>query len=194
MPTSRPPLTIEHVLLGLLVPAPLHAYEIYRTLRQQPALAAIWHLKQSHCYALLARLEAEAYLSGHTEAQGARPPRRVLALTPTGQYAFAAWCTAPVTHARDLRQEFLAKLYFVFGDPSARTQLVRAQLAVISARIDALEARADTLDPQSFDHALLRFRLGQLDAVLAWLDTLDARQAAPPLRVGEGAGGEVGEV
>jgi hypothetical protein len=46
------------------------------------ALRLVCRLKQSHLYALLAKVEADGLVASSTEAQGARPPRRMLRLTP----------------------------------------------------------------------------------------------------------------
>ena len=53
----KPPLTIEHALLGFLRQRPIHAYQIHQQLLQVEALGPIWHHKQSQLYALLSRPE-----------------------------------------------------------------------------------------------------------------------------------------
>ncbi|HSJ42471.1 MAG TPA: PadR family transcriptional regulator, partial [Xanthobacteraceae bacterium] len=78
---------LEYALLSLLRREPLHAYEMYQRLRRGELLGHIWQLKQSHLYALLARLEDHGLIAGSTEFQGARPPRRMLRLTGEGAAA-----------------------------------------------------------------------------------------------------------
>src|SRR5262252_750744 len=108
----KPALGLEHALLGLLRAQPMHAYEMHQQLLRAEALGLVWHLKQAHLYALLAKLETAGYVGSTTESQGTRPPRKILHLTPAGAVAFADWVTTPVAHGRDLRLEFLAKLFF----------------------------------------------------------------------------------
>jgi DNA-binding PadR family transcriptional regulator len=43
-------------------------------------LDSIMHLGASHLYALLAHMEQDSLVRGHLLDQGARPPRRVLAI------------------------------------------------------------------------------------------------------------------
>jgi DNA-binding PadR family transcriptional regulator len=175
------PLALEHALLGLLWDKPLHAYEIHRSLQEHHALGQIWHLKQSHCYALLGRLEAEGYLASTTEPQGSRPPRKVLRLTERGRQAFGRWLHEPVTHGRDFRQEFLAKLFFTHQhpDPAVLAQLLSRQRTVTAAQLADLQAQAAAVDPHSFDHAVLQFRIGQIASILAWLESCATTLAAP---------------
>jgi DNA-binding PadR family transcriptional regulator len=89
MPTIKQPVTVELALLGFVREQPIHPYEMHQRLLQRKALGFIWQLKQSHLYALLARLEADGYLVHTLESQGSRPPRKLLQITPEGRAAFA---------------------------------------------------------------------------------------------------------
>ena len=103
-------------LLGFVRQQPRHGYDIYRQLSQSPELRAVWRVKQSRLYALLARLEAAGLLGATAEPQDGRPPRKVFHLTEAGAAAFAAWLTRPVAQPRDIRLEFMLKLYFALQD------------------------------------------------------------------------------
>ncbi len=175
------PLSMEHALLGLLAERPMHAYEMHQTLAQGRALGLVWRLKQSQLYALLGRLEEAGYLRGRTEAQGTRPPRRVLHLTQSGQAAFFQWMAAPVEHGRDFRQEFLAKLFFAAKDgPETVAALVEAQRAACREWLHDLEAQSTALAPERpYERLVLEFRSTQIEAILQWLDTCAATLAEP---------------
>ncbi|HEU5101555.1 MAG TPA: PadR family transcriptional regulator, partial [Roseiflexaceae bacterium] len=168
----KQPLAIEHALLGFLRQQPMHAYEIHQTLLRAEALGLVWHLKQSLVYVMLERLEAEGYISVALEPQGSRPPRKILHLTPAGQQAFAEWLITPVGHGRDFRLEFLAKLYFAsHDDPASATTLLAAQKAACRDWLVDLRAQADTLsDTRDYDWLVIQFRIGQIEALVAWLD------------------------
>jgi DNA-binding PadR family transcriptional regulator len=163
---------VEHALLGLLRGRPMHAYEMARRLAHGEALGRVWRIKQSHLYALLNSLEADGYLGATTESHGARPPRRVLHLTPEGEAAFRAWSAAPVRHGRDFRLEFLAKLYFAEREgPVAVADLIARQRAECERWLSRLRAQTDELDAgQRFDRLVLGFRRSQIAALVAWLD------------------------
>lgn len=168
----KTPLTIEHALLGFLRLRPMHAYEIHQTLLRAEALGLVWHLKQSLVYLMLERLEEADYVSVVLASQGSRPPRKILHLTPSGQAAFAHWLVAPVAHGRDFRLEFLAKLYFASqDDPASAATLIAGQQQACRDWLIELRAQADTLnDARHYDWLVLQFRIGQIEAILAWLD------------------------
>jgi DNA-binding PadR family transcriptional regulator len=168
----KQPLTIEHTLLGFLRRQPMYGYEIHQRLLESVEMGLVWNIKQSMLYALLSRLEDEGYLSSTLEQRGTRPSRKILALTPAGAAAFLGWVQSPVPHGRDFRLEFLAKLYFARVEGAGvANDLIAAQIAASSRRRDDLRARAEDLAAaQSYDWLVLRYRVGQLDATLAWLD------------------------
>jgi hypothetical protein len=118
----------------------------------------------------MARLEDAGYLTTSVAPQETRPTRKMLHITPAGARAFQSWRTAPVVHGRDLRQEFLAKLYFAqHAGPETVTALIDGQRRVCRASLATLTARADqAADPYS--RLVYTFRCSQLTACLDWLD------------------------
>lgn len=179
-PMVKLPLTIEHALLGFLHQRPMHAYEIHQTLMRAEALGLVWHIKQSLVYVHLERLEEEGYLTNALEPQGSRPPRKVLHLTAAGRAAYARWLESPVEHGRDFRLEFLAKLFFACqGDPAIATALVARQQEACRAWLAELQAQADVMDTApAYGWLVIRFRIGQIEAILSWLDTCATRLTA----------------
>ena len=182
-PMVKLPLTLEHALLGFVRTQPTHAYEIHQRLEQAEALGLVWHLKQSQLYALLARLEEAGYLASTTEPQGNRPPRKVLQLTPSGHAAFTRWMTTPVEHGRDFRQEFMAKLFFAQQDGSkTAAALLELQRNACQRWLAGLRGQLAVVDPsRTYETLVLRFRIGQLEAILTWLDacTVTLLEPAP---------------
>jgi PadR family transcriptional regulator, regulatory protein AphA len=167
------PLSLEHALLGFLRQHSMYPYEIYQTLAQARELGRVWHLKQSQLYALLTRLEEAGYISSTTESHGTRPPRKIMSLTPSGLAAFDAWTLAPVSHGRDFRLEFLAKLYFASqSGPNAVTSLVDRQLQSCEGWLVDLDSEAAAVQGESqFDWLVLQFRIDQINAIISWLGT-----------------------
>lgn len=172
MPMVKLPLTIEHALLGFVRQQPMYGYEIYQQLLASRELGLVWNIKQSMLYALLTRLEQEGYLSSTLEAQSKRPARKMLQLTEEGRFAFQAWVASPVSHGRDFRMEFLAKLYFARQEgPDLAQSLIERQASASQARLSELTLQASELaDQHSYDWLVLRFRISQLEATLQWLD------------------------
>ncbi len=169
-------LSIEHALLGFLLEQPLHGYELHQRLQEAQTLGLVWHVKQAHLYALLTKLETEGLIAAQLIPQDIRPPKRLLHLTEAGRAAFTTWRSEPVAHGRDIRIEFLAKLFWAQRHgPAAIHHLIAAQRE--TTQILLAELRQDmTIDTEAMPFARLvyLFRSGQLEAVLAWLDTCEA--------------------
>jgi PadR family transcriptional regulator, regulatory protein AphA len=172
MPMTKTPLTIEHALLGFVRQQPMYGYEIHQRLLASAELGLVWRIKQSLLYAHLTRLEEEGLLSSTTAAQGQKPPRKVLRLTPAGEAAFLHWVGSPVEHGRDFRLEFLAKLYFARQEAGdAALELTTRQRQASTQRLARLREQAAALEAEhSYDWLVLRYRVGQLEAALSWLE------------------------
>lgn len=175
-PMLRLPLTVELALLGFLREGALHGYEIHRRLADPVGLGLVWRLKQSHLYALLARLEEEGYLTSAVRPQEARPPRKLFRLTRTGSSAFLDWIQAPVPHGRDLRLDFLTKYYFAErAGPKYTARLFKRQRLACRDWLRAQQKLVDAVGPApTFERQVHQFRIGQIEAMLAWLDLCEA--------------------
>jgi DNA-binding PadR family transcriptional regulator len=148
----------------------MHGYEIHQQLSDPTGLGLVWRLKQSQLYALLAKLEHEGYVTPTIEYQDARPPRKMFELTETGQTAFLDWVQRPVPQGRNLRLDFLAKLYFAqYEEPEMATRLLERQRTACQNWLRQQESEIEALR-QPYDWLVHKFRLGQIEAMLAWLD------------------------
>lgn len=163
------PLTIEYALLGLLQKQPMHGYQLYQELTAPKGLWLIWRIKQGQLYALLSKLEEYGYLTATLELQDTRPPRKIFQLTASGQAVLQQWLTTPVARPRQMRQEFLAKLFFAQQAGSTATS---ALFAVQRTLCRAWQAQEQTTasTASGFAQVVALFRLSQVDALLVWLD------------------------
>lgn len=169
-PRARLPLTVEHALLGFLRPGPLHGYELHRRLADPAGLGQVWRLKQAHLYGLLSRLEDEGYLTSRQQAQPTRPARKLFRLTRAGKSAYLNWVQSPVAHGRDIRVDFLVKLYLAEREePPLTTPLVERQRAALQDWLAAQRAEAEQAPAGSYAWRVGQFRIGQTEAMLAWL-------------------------
>lgn len=168
----RLPMTIEYALLGFLVQQPRHGYEIYQQLLAEDGLGLVWRLKQSQLYALLTKLEQQGYITATLEPQDARPPRKMLQLTAAGREVFLDWLRSPVPQGRKMRLEFMAKLYFArLVEPAAVASLIDGQRDVCREWQASLQDQANALaKDHPFAGLVHQFRLGQVEAMLNWLD------------------------
>jgi DNA-binding PadR family transcriptional regulator len=150
----------------------MHGYEIHHQLSNATGLGLVWRLKQSQLYALLTKLERQGYVATTLEYQDARPPRKMFELTQAGRQAFQDWVQRPVQQGRKLRLEFLAKLYFAqLEGPAVAAQLIERQRVACHDWLRQQEEEAEALrHSQPYDWLVHKFRLGQIEAMLAWLD------------------------
>ena len=175
-PRSTSALTLEHVLLALLDQKAMHGYELYQDVCRLPGISLIWNIKQPLLYAILDKLERQGLLSSQQVQGEAYPPRTYFHLTPAGQGSLTAWRKMPVRRARDLRQEFLAKLIVArrYGQAEALA-LIHIQQQACQAWHDELKANAPAPDTAHLDEWLVySFRINRVEGVLSWLETCEA--------------------
>lgn len=179
MKTTTTTLTVEYALLGFVYEQPTHGYELYQQLSDPQGLWQVWRMKQSQLYALLTKLEDEGYLVTTLQPQEARPPRKIYSLTTVGRTTFEQWLITPVTHGRQMRLEFLAKLYFAYRQGADVVQpLLEQQIRACRrwlAEVQTQSAATQTTDP--FAYAVQQFRVTQIESFLTWL--LTCQQAVP---------------
>ena len=158
----------QAVLLGLFIRQPRHGYELYQEFNRR--LGRVWRMGKSKLYAQLKELETAGLVTGRTEPQPNRPPRKVYELTSPGEVAFRDWVHQPTPYLRQIRVEFLARLFFFHHlSLPGLDRLVAEQKEVCLAQIDRFgRAAAETDDP--FRRLVLEFRTGQLESVIRWLD------------------------
>ncbi len=122
-----------------------------------------------HIYALLAGLERDGLVRHERVDQETRPAKKVFSITDEGRLVFLVWVRSPVTSVRDIRLEFLAKLYFSrFDSPTALDDLVSNQLTVCRSNMKRL-SNSRRLCKTDTERAALDYRLAMLNAVEAWL-------------------------
>ncbi|MGC4108076.1 MAG: PadR family transcriptional regulator [Thermomicrobiales bacterium] len=189
----------EYALLGLIAVATrddaasggggVHGYDLSRRL-QTGSLAEIIRLEPGMLYHYLKKLDRAGLVVTSVEHQVSRPDRQDHTLTEEGDAMLQAWLDAPVQATRDVRLDFLVKLWFVRElDPVRAVALVREQRAVIKRLLGSLqEQRAETTADGDADAAgpdaahvaaqaailrdTLDLRIAQTQAVLSWLNTL----------------------
>src|SRR5579884_3205329 len=171
---------VEYAVLGLLRLAPRHGYDLAAEFRPQADLGSALHVDLTDLYAALKRLERRGLVVAHLEPIGARPPRRVYELTHAGAVEFERWLIDPVLHNRDIRLDFILKLYFVpLLMPDQRETLLARQLAACLQQSARLQADLQRFPIGSFGWVLREMRLSAVRATIAWLKQLLAT-AQPP--------------
>lgn len=165
---------IEYALLGFVYERPIHGYELYQQLSAPAGLWQVWRLKQSHLYALLARLVEQGYLTATVQVQETRPSRKVYTLSDEGRAAFWRWLHDPVAHGRQMRFEFLAKLYWAQRQaPEVALVLIDKQHEACQSWLAALRLDTDAESGEQglhyFPYVVQQFRVSQVESFLLWL-------------------------
>lgn len=176
----------EHALLGLLLMAggTAHGYDLARQFRRDQPLGEVIRLEPAMLYKHLKKLARLGWLTVTTEDQAPRPPRQICHLTHAGETELRRWLAEPVARTREIRLEFLVKLYFAMHlDPDLARRLVREQRAVVLQLAKSLaEQRAALLVPADaspgddpfFQDVVLDLRLRQTRAAANWLQHAEA--------------------
>ena len=173
----------EYIILGLLKSRPMHGYEMFQKF-ETSTLGEIMHLEMNQMYAFIKKLEKLGYIETTLEAQETRPPRKIHALTQTGDAIFQEWLTQPVEKPRDIRIIFLLKLYFVQKFiPHTIANLIDQEISACNSFLQHLESKHSSDiakdDDTFFEQIVLRSRIHQTRALLEWMHELQATLPVP---------------
>jgi PadR family transcriptional regulator AphA len=181
MTTRRPSLTlvseeqpeltpVQYAVLGLLHEKPTHGYELQRVFSAAGPLAGVAPVEQPTLYAALKELHTRELIEGTETREGARPPRTVYALTVAGERLLSAWLRAPVPRLRQVRLDFLLKVYFARQRGAREVRaLVDAQIAMCHDYLSGLEEQAAALSPDDFAYLVVESRTSAARSTLDWL-------------------------
>lgn len=182
-PRTRPgraSMPAEHAVLALLADAggTGHGYDLARQFQASQPLGEVLRLEPSMLYHHLKKLERNGWVTTAVEPQGSRPPRQVHTLTESGQAEVDGWLADPVQRTREIRLEFLVKLYFARRlSPESVPDLIDRQRAILGDSLDRLRDQIATTvgtadEDAGFTRDALDLRLRQTQAAIDWLDGL----------------------
>ena len=183
--TARAGMPAEHALLGLLAmgeqdqPGYGYGYDLARHFVSGQPLAEVLRLEPGMLYHHLKKLARAGWVEAAEEELSGRPARRLYALTASGRAELERWLREPVAHTREIRLDFLVKLFFVQTlAPDLAGALLAGQSAVLEGLVaslrDQLAALADTADADVvYTRLVLELRLAQTEAAVAWLTQVD---------------------
>lgn len=159
--------TTKYALLGALMSGPMHGYEILQFL--ETGLGSALDISTSQLYVLLKRLQKDGLIRSSLEIQETRPSRRVFSLRSKGKEVFLEWLMSPTEHVRDLRIEFLAKLFFFRNlGLEGGNALVDAQIVLLEQVKKGLSARRRA-EKDDYNRLVYGFRISTLTGWLNWL-------------------------
>jgi PadR family transcriptional regulator AphA len=177
-----PGMAAEHAILGLLALSESgtgHGYDLARQFSPEAPLGNVVRLEPGMVYHHLKKLERLGWVTVVPETGPGRPARRLFALSSTGRSELRRWLSEPVARTREIRLDFLVKLYLaLLLDPALAVRLVDEQRHLCARLVESLSNRlrmAQVEDDRSantanFGDMVLDMRLAQTRAALAWLD------------------------
>jgi DNA-binding PadR family transcriptional regulator len=186
----QPGMPAEHALLGLLAMRENgagHGYELARSFGPGAPLGNVMRLEPGMVYHHLKKLERLGWVTVLPDAAPERSARRPFALSPAGRDELRRWLAEPVAHTREIRLEFLVKLYLALAlDRGLALRLIAEQREMCSRLIEFLSERGRDGEPHGDEApsgvrfgALVRdMRLAQTEAALAWLDRVQQEAMA----------------
>ena len=175
---ERPLLPGEYAVLALLALRPMHGYEMTAFI-QDEGLSDVCPVEQSTLYTYLRNVETRGLVRWREERVGQRPPRKTFELTPAGRDLIDGWLRRPVGRMREVRLEFLLKLFFLARlDPEAHRELLGGQVAACEAYLHDL---AEGGPHGGFHRLVFESKRTAPEATLDWLrgyarDLAGARQ------------------
>lgn len=174
----------EYAILGLVQRQPMHGYQIAREMAPNEGIGLVCPLGISNVYFLLGNLERRGLIEVDHREEDAYPPRTVYRATARGRRAFAAWMRSPVERLRQVRMDFLLKLYFLGeGRSDEVLELVDRQLDFCRKYLARWQALGESVAPDSFDRLAMEAKSTVAEATVQWLGEYR-------WRVEQGAGGQ----
>lgn len=166
---SKRTFPVEYAILGLLSERPLHGYALRK--RLDAALSPFWTIATSQIYSALHSIQNRDLVNVEVQTQDDRPPRKVYLITQRGREEFNRWCASPVRHLRDMRVEFLAKLYFLRRAEDKEVISLIDDQATFLERLRARVSQHGDLptDDRTLANLASRFRVHQITAAIEWL-------------------------
>lgn len=178
---STRPKPAELAIIGLLYLSGKgsHGYDLARHFASGEPLGEVLRLEPGMLYHHLKRMEASGLVESVVMEQQSRPARQRYTLSSEGKHALFEWLNQPVSRTRDIRIDFLIKLFFARTiEPDIAKSLVRQQLEICDGLARSLEQQIVDIgdrpsDPEvAFLRSVLQLRLSQNEAAIRWLKSV----------------------
>jgi PadR family transcriptional regulator AphA len=171
MPKTKSSLSpAEYAILGLIRRQPMHGYQLARELAPNEGLGLVCPLGVSNVYFLLGNLEGRGLVEVDHREEEVYPPRTIYKATAEGRRAFAAWMRQPVKRLRQVRMDFLLRLYFLGQThPEKARELVGRQIEFCERYLSQWLGLAESVPAGSFDRLAMEAKTTVAEATLVWL-------------------------
>ena len=116
-------MALEHALLVALREQPASGLDLAK--RFSRSIGFFWHATHQQIYRVLARMDADGWVTVTEVAQTGKPDKKVYAVSPAGERVLPAWLAEPLAreaHRSDLAVQLRAASY---GDRDRLLEEVR---------------------------------------------------------------------
>lgn len=170
MPRAKTFLTAsEYAVLGLLRRRPAHGYDLQRHLVAGSGLGRVCPVEPAMVYAILKSLSGLELIDGEWD-RSEYPPKAIYAITAEGEAEFQRWLLRPVSRMREVRNDFLAKLYFALEEqPGLARRLIASQIEACDSYSLDITRQAEAVESMSFDSIVLASKASAAESTRAWL-------------------------
>ena len=176
-PRKKENKTLIFALLGFFLEQPYHGYELYKHIQLLPEFKKIWSIKQSLFYGYLDKFHNEGYLFQEILEGGIYPDRKVYHITNTGREKVLDWMIDPVLHGREMRQEFLAKLFFAMRQESdIAKKLLNNQKTECETWLNVINS--SQAGDNIYEDLIIQYRFRQIKAMIDWLIYVEQKTSA----------------
>jgi DNA-binding PadR family transcriptional regulator len=171
MPRAKNYLTpAEFAVLGLLRRKPAYGYELQRSLSGSTGLGLVCPVEPAMIYAILKSLSGLELIDGEWD-NSTYPPKAVYTITGEGELRFQTWLRRAVGRMREVRLDFMVKLFFLLEEePESAKDLVEQQLEVCDTYARDIQERMAEVQPASFDYLALGSKLSAACHTTDWLN------------------------
>ncbi len=170
MPRAKTGLSAsEYAVLGLLLERPTYGYELQRELAATSELGSVCPVEPAMVYAILKSLAGLELIDGRWD-NSQYPPKAVYAATPAGENEFGRWLRHPVARIREVRSDFLIKLYFALrSDRDLARELIEAQDGVCKDYLLRVQDELRSAKDGVFPTFVLGSKLSAVIGAREWL-------------------------
>jgi DNA-binding PadR family transcriptional regulator len=163
---------LEMAFLGFLRSGPIHGYQLHKEISDKKEIGGVWFIKMGKMYAILKKLESYKWINSVSVKEGNRPQKNTYSLTRKGKDVFNDWMLSPINHGRDLRIQFLLKIFFMKSGNYKNWKNIftnqRKECEQWKGRYKSNLMENDSARP--FNWYVIQYRSAQIEGFIQWLD------------------------
>jgi PadR family transcriptional regulator AphA len=160
----------EYAVLGMVRRKPTYGYELKQQFSGKRGLARVCPIEPAMVYAILKSLSGLELVDGEWD-NSTYPPKAIYSATETGDLEFERWLLRPVGRMREVRLDFLIKLYFLLDqDPARARDLIETQIEICNEYEASVDEERSAVEPGSFDAMVLESKASAGRITREWLE------------------------